>query len=152
MEKRENEDIKFMKEALKQAKKAYKLEEVPIGAVIVKNGKIIARGYNEKERKQDVTKHAEITAIQKASKKLENWRLNDCTMYVTLKPCNMCSGAIVQSRIKRVVIGTDYESKGSVESHDVGICDFGEKIEVDIGVIEKECKEILQDFFIRLRK
>lgn len=146
------EDIKFMKEALKQAQKAYNLEEVPIGAVIVKNGKIIARAYNEKEKKKDVTKHAEITAIQKASKKINNWRLNDCTIYVTLKPCNMCTGAIVQSRISRVVIGTEYESNGSTESHGVGICDFGEKIEVTVGIMEKECKEIIQKFFQKLRE
>lgn len=148
----EKEDIKFMKEAIKQAQRAYNIKEVPIGAVIVKDGKIIARAYNEKELKQDVTKHAEITAIQKASKKIKNWRLNDCTIYVTLKPCNMCTGAIIQSRIKRIVIGTEYESKGSIESHGIGSCEFGEKVEVTLGIMEKECKEILQSFFSELRK
>ena len=147
-----NEDIKYMNEALKQAKKAQLLDEVPIGAVIVKDGKIIARGYNEKERKKDVTKHAELIAIQRACKKLNNWRLTDCTLYITLKPCNMCTGAINQARIKRVVIGTEYESKGSKESHNVGNCEFGDNILVDVGIMEKECKEILQNFFKEKRK
>ncbi len=141
------EDIKYMKEALLQAKKAYDLKEVPIGAVIVKDGKVIARGFNEKEIKKDVTKHAEMIAIQRASKKLKNWRLNDCTLYVTLKPCNMCSGAINQARLKRVVIGTEYESGGAKESHIVGSCEFDEKVEVEIGIMENECKKILQEFF-----
>ena len=146
------DDTLLMKEALKQAKKAYALDEVPIGAVIVQNGKIIARAYNRKEHDQDVTKHAEILAIQKASKKVGNWRLNDCTLYITLKPCNMCTGAIIQSRIKKVVIGTDYESKGATESHGLGSCEFGEKIEVMDGVLEKECRQLLQKFFQQKRK
>ena len=95
---------KFMKEALKEAKKAYKKLEIPVGAVIVKDGKIIARGHNLKETKEDTTKHAEIIAIQKASKKLSAWRLIDCEMYVTLEPCAMCAGAIINSRIKKVYI------------------------------------------------
>ena len=97
---------KFMKEALKEAKKAYEKEEVPVGAVIVKDGKIIARAHNLKETKKDTTRHAEIIAIQKASKKLNAWRLEDCEMYVTLEPCSMCAGALIQSRIKKVYIGT----------------------------------------------
>ena len=148
----EDEDIKFMREALKEAKKALAINEVPIGAVIVKDNKIIARAYNEKEKSQDITKHAEITAIRRASKKIANWRLNDCTIYVTLKPCNMCTGAITQARVKRVVIGTEYESKGATESHGVGICDFDKNIEVKTGIMEEECKNILQDFFKNLRK
>lgn len=145
-------DETYMRAALEEAKTAYQVNEVPIGAVIVKDGKIIAKGHNEKEKTQDVTKHAEITAIQDASKYLNNWRLNECTMYVTLKPCNMCTGAISQSRIKRVVIGTLYESLGSTESHGVGVCDFDEKTEVTIGILENECRSILQEFFKELRK
>ena len=97
---------KFMKEALKEAKKAYKKLEIPVGAVIVKDGKIIARGHNLKETKEDTTKHAEIIAIQKASKKLSEWRLIDCEMYVTLEPCAMCAGAIINSRIRNLYVGT----------------------------------------------
>ena len=100
------EQEKYMKEALKQAKKAYEKGEIPVGAIIVKNHKIIARAYNEKEYKLDTTKHAEILAIQKASKKLQTWRLTDCDMYVTLEPCSMCAGALIQSRIKKLYIGT----------------------------------------------
>lgn len=146
------DDIFFMREALKQAQKAYDINEVPIGAVIVKDKKIIAKGYNQKEKNNDVTKHAEILAIQKASKRLNNWRLNDCTLYVTLKPCNMCTGAIVQSRLSRVVIGTLYESSGATESHGVGVCDFNEKTEVVTGVLEQECQELIKTFFKGLRK
>ena len=94
-------DIIFMKEALKEAKKAERILEVPVGAVIVKDNKIIARAYNQKETKCDTTKHAEMIAIQKASKRLKSWRLTDCEMYVTLEPCSMCAGALIQSRIKK---------------------------------------------------
>ena len=107
---------KFMKEALKEAKKAYEKLEVPVGCVIVKEGKIIARAHNLKETKLDTTKHAEILAIQKASKKLESWRLLDCEMYVTLEPCSMCAGAIINSRIKKVYIGTTDEKTGACGS------------------------------------
>lgn len=106
----------FMKEALKEAQKAYNKLEIPVGAVIVKDGKIISKAHNIKEEKQDTTKHAEIIAIQKASKKLETWRLNDCEMYVTLEPCSMCAGAIIQSRIKKVYIGTMDEKTGACGS------------------------------------
>ncbi len=102
----ENKKEYFMKEALKEAKKAYKKLEVPVGTVIVKNGEIIARAYNQKESKKNATKHAEIIAIEKACKKIDNWRLNDCELYVTLEPCPMCAGAIMNSRIKKVYIGT----------------------------------------------
>ena len=106
----------FMKEALKEAEKAYEKLEVPVGAIIVKDGKIIARAYNQKESKTDTTKHAEILAIQKASKKLTSWRLIDCEMYVTLEPCTMCAGAIIHSRIKKVYIGAMDEKTGAVGS------------------------------------
>ena len=106
-------DIYFMRKALEQAGKAYKINEVPVGAVIVKDGKIIARGYNKKETRKDSTEHAEINAIKKACKKLNTWRLIGCTMYVTLEPCSMCAGAIIQSRIDRLCIGTMDEKTGS---------------------------------------
>ena len=109
-------DIIFMKEALKEAKKAYLKDEVPVGAVIVKDGKVIARGHNIKEIKQDTTKHAEIIAIQKASKKLNSWRLSGATMYVTLEPCVMCTGALIQSRVDKLVIGTMDEKTGACGS------------------------------------
>ena len=103
----------YMKEALKEAKKAYKKLEVPVGAIIVKDDKIIARGYNKKESSNNCIMHAEIDAIKKASKALDNWRLNDCEMYVTLEPCAMCAGAIVSSRIKKVYIGTMEDNSGA---------------------------------------
>ena len=145
---------KFMKEALKEAKKAYQKDEVPVGAVIVKDGKIISRAYNLKESKKDTTCHAEILAIKKASKKLESWRLEGCTMYVTLEPCPMCTGALIQSRIDRVVIGTmDYKTGacGSV----LNLSDdykFNHKIDIETDVMKEECEKILQDFFKYLRK
>lgn len=145
------EDFEFMKQALKEAKKAYEKDEVPIGAVIVKDGKIISRGYNEKESKNDVTKHAEITAIRKASKKLNNWRLSDCKIYVTLKPCDMCLSAIIQSRIKEIIIGTDYIESGATESHTNGL-KYPKNIIVKTDIMETECKEILQKFFKEKRK
>ncbi len=149
-----NEHEHFMKEALKQAKKAYKKLEVPVGAVIVKNGKIIARAYNQKETKFDTTKHAEILAIQKASKKLNSWRLLDCDLYVTLEPCPMCAGAIIQSRIKNVYYGAQDEKTGAVGSV-LNLFDdykFNHKPKFTKGVLESECKNLLQDFFKTLRK
>ena len=115
---------KYMKEALKQAQKAYDINEVPVGAIIVKDDKIIARAYNLKETKQDTTKHAEIIAIQKASKKLNAWRLTDCEMYVTLEPCSMCAGAIIQARIKKVYIGTMDSKTGACRKKRLAICFF----------------------------
>lgn len=149
---KDNINEKFMKVALKEAEKAYSIGEVPIGAIIVKDEKIIARAHNEKELKKDVTKHAEIIAIQKASKKINNWRLSNCKIYVTLKPCNMCTGAIIQSRISKVIIGTDYEYGGTKESHLDGNNDFGKEIKVECGVMETECKKILKKFFEEIRK
>lgn len=147
------EDNNFMKEAIKEAKKAYQKEEVPVGAVIVKDGKIISRGYNVKELKKDTTKHAEIIAIQKASKKLNSWRLEDCTMYVTLEPCSMCAGAIIQARLKKVVIGTMDEKTGACGSVLNLLEDykFNHKVEIEKGIMETECKKILQQFFRELR-
>ena len=145
---------KFMKEALKEAKKAFDKDEVPVGAVIVKDGKIIARAHNLKESKTDTTYHAEILAIQKASKKLESWRLEGCTMYVTLEPCPMCAGALIQARLDKVVIGTmDYKTGacGSVLNL-LNDYTFNHKVEVETEVMKDECEKILQDFFKELRK
>ena len=108
--------LKFMQEAIKEAKKAYKKLEVPVGAVIVKNGEIVAKAHNLKETKFDTTKHAEILAIQKASKKLKSWRLIDCEMYITLEPCTMCAGAIINSRIEKIYIGAMEEKTGAAGS------------------------------------
>ena len=148
------EKNKFMKQALKEAKKAYEKLEVPVGAVIVKDGKIIAKAHNLKETKTDTTKHAEILAIQKASKKLESWRLLDCEMYITLEPCSMCAGAIINSRIKKIYIGALDEKTGAVGSVLNLFEDykFNHKVEVEKGVMQKECENILKDFFKMLRK
>ena len=108
----------FINEAFKEAQKAYKRDEVPVGAVIVKNGKIIARGYNQKEKSKNAIKHAEIIAIEKACKKLKNWHLDGCELYVTLEPCLMCCGAIIQSRIKKIYYGVKSDRFGYVESVD----------------------------------
>ena len=129
----------FMEQAIKEAQKAYKKLEVPVGAIIVKDGKIIARAHNQKETKTDTTKHAEILAIQKASKKLKSWRLVDCEMYVTLEPCTMCAGAIVNSRIKKVYIGTMDEKTGAVGSVLNLLEDykFNHSVEVEKGILKK---------------
>ncbi len=149
-----NINEKYMKEALKEAQKAYEKLEVPVGAVIVKDGKIIARAYNQKETKFDTTKHAEILAIQKASKKLKSWRLIDCEMYVTLEPCPMCAGAIIQSRIKKVYYGVSDEKTGAVGSKLNLFKDykFNHNVEVENGILTDKCRELLQNFFIELRK
>ncbi len=143
---------KWMKEALKEAKKAYEKQEIPVGAVIVKENKIIARGHNLKETKKTALAHAEIIAIQKANKKLDNWRLLDCDIYVTLEPCSMCLGAIASSRIKNVYIGTlDPKSNEDIEQK---ILKYKEQYGIDakIGLMQKECEYILKDFFKNLRK
>ena len=147
------EQEKFMKEALKEAKKAYDKEEIPVGAVIVKDNKIIARAYNVKEEKMDTTKHAEILAIQKASKKLKSWRLQDCDMYVTLEPCSMCAGALIQSRIRKVYIGTMDHKTGACGSVLNLLEDykFNHKVQIESGIMEKECESILKEFFKYLR-
>jgi tRNA(adenine34) deaminase len=148
------EKEKFMKEALKEAQKAYNKLEVPVGAVIVKDGKIIARAHNQKETKFDTTKHAEILAIQKASKKLNSWRLINCEMYVTLEPCTMCAGAIINSRIKKIYIGANDEKTGAVGSVLNLFEDykFNHKPEYENGVLQQECEAILKQFFKDLRK
>ena len=145
---------KFMKEALKEAQKAYEKLEVPVGAVIVKDGKIIARGHNLKETKKDTTRHAEIIAIEKASKKLGAWRLLDCEMYVTLEPCSMCAGAMINSRIKKLYIGAIDEKTGAVGSVLNLLEDykFNHNIEVEKEILKEDCEKILKDFFKNLRK
>ena len=139
----------FMKQALKEAKKAERLGEVPIGCVIVQNDKIIARGYNRRNTDKSTLSHAEMIAIRKASKKLGDWRLEDCSLYVTLEPCQMCSGAIVQARIKQVVMGAMNEKAGCAGSV-LNILEnpsFNHQVLVEKGVLQEECTEILQLFF-----
>ena len=145
---------RFMKEALKEAKKADAKLEVPIGAVIVKDGKIIARAHNLRETKKNAIAHAEILAIEKACKKLSAWRLNDCDMYVTLEPCAMCAGAILNSRIKNVYIGTTEPRSGAAGSK-INLFEdynFNHKVDYEVGILSAECKSIMQQFFKRLRK
>ena len=144
---------KYMKEALKQAKKAYALGEVPIGCVIVHEGKIIGRGYNRRNTDKNTLAHAEITAINKASKVIGDWRLEDCTMYVTLEPCQMCAGAIVQSRMKKVVIGSMNPKAGCAGSvlNLLQMAQFNHQVEIERGVLEEECSTMLSGFFRELR-
>lgn len=143
-----------MKEALKQAKKADKIDEVPIGCVIVYEDKIIARAYNRRNIDKNTLAHAELLAIKKASKVLGDWRLEDCTMYVTLEPCQMCAGAIVQARIKRVVVGSMNPKAGCAGSvlNLLQMDEFNHQVELEIGVMEEECSRMLKDFFKRLRE
>ena len=145
---------RYMKEAIRQAKKARALEEVPIGCVIVCNGQIIARGYNRRNTDKNTLSHAELNAIKKASKKLGDWRLEDCTLYVTLEPCQMCAGAIVQARIPRVVIGSMNPKAGCAGSilNILQIPTFNHQCEITKGVCEEECSEMLTTFFKELRK
>ena len=151
---KQKSDEYFMKEAIKEAKKAYQKNEVPVGAVVVKNNEIVARGHNIKETKKDTTKHAEIIAIQKASKKMNAWRLEDCTMYVTLEPCTMCAGAIIQARLKRLIIGTMDKKTGACGSvlNLIDDYEFNHKVELKTGIMETECRQIMKDFFKELRK
>lgn len=145
---------KFMKEALKEAQKALAIEEVPVGAVIVKDGKIIARAHNTKETKKDATCHAEILAIKKACKKLGAWRLIDCEMYVTLEPCSMCAGALINSRIKKLYIGTDDNKTGACGSVLNLLEDykFNHKIEVQKYILKDDAEKLLKEFFKFLRE
>ena len=147
------QDIYYMKEALKQARKAYQIGEVPIGCVIVFEHKIIARGYNRRNTDKNTLSHAEIRAIRRASKYIGDWRLEDCTMYVTLEPCQMCSGAIVQARIPRVVIGSMNEKAGCAGSvlNLLQRKEFNHQVEITNCILEKECTEILTSFFKELR-
>ena len=148
------QDEKYMKEAIRQAKKAYALGEVPIGCVIVYNGQIIGRGYNRRTIDKNVLAHAEIVAIKKACKKMGDWRLEDCTMYVTLEPCQMCSGAIVQSRMKKAVIGCMNPKAGCAGSilNLLQMEEFNHPVEIEIGVLGEECSQMMKQFFQELRE
>ncbi|MCR5272062.1 MAG: tRNA adenosine(34) deaminase TadA [Lachnospiraceae bacterium] len=148
-----NEDEKYMREAIKQAKKALKLMEVPIGCVIVRDSKIIARGYNRRNTDKNSISHAEMSAIKKASKKCGDWRLEDCTMYVTLEPCQMCAGAMVQARLKKVVIGAMNPKAGCAGSviNILQMKGFNHSVEIEKGVLEEECSSMLSNFFKELR-
>lgn len=145
---------KYMKEALKQAKKAYALGEVPIGCVIVHEGKIIGRGYNRRNTDKNTLSHAEITAIRKASKIIGDWRLEECTLYVTLEPCQMCAGAIVQARIPEVVMGCMNPKAGCAGSilNILEMPQFNHQVTVSRGILEEECSEMLKNFFTELRE
>ena len=147
-------DEKFMKAAITQARKAYTIDEVPIGCVIVQNDKIIARGYNRRNIDKNTLAHAELSAIRKASKKTGDWRLEDCTMYVTLEPCQMCAGAAVQARLDRVVIGAMNAKAGCAGSvlNLLQMQQFNHQVEITRGVREEECSQMLSQFFRELRK
>lgn len=147
-------DIKYMKLALKEARKAYEKEEVPIGAIIVKDDKVITKAHNLREIKKQSCAHAEILAIQKACKKLDTWRLDGCDMYVTLEPCAMCAGAILNARIKNVYIGALEPRSGAVMSK-INLFDdytYNHKVNYEVGILQNECKKIMQDFFKNLRE
>ncbi|MBE6777381.1 MAG: nucleoside deaminase [Ruminococcaceae bacterium] len=143
---------KFMYEALKEAEVAAKEGEVPVGAVIVRNGEIISKAHNMREQKQNALSHAEIEAINIACEKLGSWRLDDCELYVTLEPCPMCTGAIINSRIKTVVFGAFDKTAGCMDSV-INLCDYplGNKPEIYAGICEDRCSAILKDFFTNLR-
>ena len=149
-----NQDEKYMKEAIKQARKAYALGEAPIGCVIVYEGKIIGRGYNRRTIDKNTLAHAELIAIRKASKAMNDWRLEDCTMYVTLEPCQMCSGAIVQSRMKKVVIGCMNPKAGCAGSvlNLLQMDEFNHQVDIEIGVLGEECSNLMTSFFRELRE
>ena len=148
------EDERYMKEAVKQAKKAYAIQEVPIGCVIVYQGKIIARGYNRRTIDNNTLAHAELQAIRKASRKMDDWRLEECTMYVTLEPCQMCSGAIIQSRMKRVVVGCMNPKAGCAGSilNLLQMKEFNHQAELTTGVLGEECSQMMKAFFRELRE
>lgn len=147
-------DEKYMKEAIRQARKAWKLAEVPIGCVIVKEDRIIARGYNRRNTDKNTLAHAELLAIRKASRAVGDWRLEDCTMYITLEPCQMCAGAIVQARISRVVIGSRNPKAGCAGSilNLLNVPEFNHQVELTEGILEAECSVMLSDFFRELRE
>lgn len=144
----------FMKQALKEAEKAYKKKEVPVGVVIVKDNKIIARAYNQKEEKNSPVKHAEIIAIEKACKKLKNWRLNNCQMYITLEPCPMCAGAIINSRIERIYIGTEDLKTGACGSklNLLQEYNFDTNVDIEKNILKEECEMIIKKFFKEIRQ
>ena len=137
----------FMKEAIREAIKAKNIEEIPVGAVIVYNNKIIARAYNKKEKLQNSLRHAELIAINKACKKLNSWRLNDCEIYVTLEPCNMCMAAIIESRIGKIYYGIDNFKTHSINNEMLKET----KINIESGILESKCKNVLNDFFKNMR-
>ena len=147
-------DEKYMKQAIRQAKKAYAIGETPIGCVIVYQDKIIGRGYNRRTIDKNTLAHAELTAIRKASSNMGDWRLEGCTMYVTLEPCQMCSGAIVQSRMTRVVVGCMNPKAGCAGSvlNLLQMQEFNHQAELTIGVLEKECSQMMKSFFKELRE
>ena len=149
-----NEAEKYMKQAIKLAGKAAELGEVPIGCVIEYQGKVIGRGYNRRTTDKSTLAHAEIIAIKKACKKMGDWRLEDCTMYVTLEPCQMCAGAIVQARVKKVVIGCMNPKAGCAGSilNVLQMEEFNHQVEIERGVLEEECSQMLTSFFKNLRK
>ena len=143
------DDAKYMRQALKEAKKAYALGEVPIGCVVVREGKIIARACNRRNTDKNTLSHAEISAIRKASKKTGDWRLEGCTLYVTLEPCQMCAGACMQSRIDRVVIGCMSPKSGCAGSviNILQMPEFNHQVELETGVLQEECRQILEKMF-----
>lgn len=147
-------DEKYMKMAIREAKKAYALGEVPIGCVIVYNDKVIGRGYNRRKTDKNTLSHAEITAIKKASKYIGDWRLEGCTMYVTLEPCQMCAGACVQARIDKVVIGCMSPKSGCAGSilNILQREEFNHQVDIEKGVLEEECSTMLSTFFVELRQ
>ena len=147
-------DVKYMREAIRQAKKAKALGEVTIGCVIEYRGKIIGRGYNRRKTDKNTLSHAELNAIRKASKVMGDWRLEECTMYVTLEPCQMCSGAIVQARIPKVVIGCMNPKAGCAGSilNIFDVPQFNHQVETEKGMLEEECSALLTDFFKELRE
>ena len=153
MRKKLNPDEKYMKDAIRQAKKAYDLQETPIGCVLVHEGKVIARGYNKRNKKKNTLAHAEMIVIDKASRVLGDWRLEECTMYVTLEPCPMCAGAIVQARIPKVVIGSTNPKAGCAGSviNLLDMAGFNHQVEVVQGVLEEDCSQLMRDFFKELR-
>ena len=149
-----NQDEKYMRLALKQAQKAYDIQEAPIGCIIVCEGRIVGRGYNRRTIDRNTLAHAELIAIKKASKKLEDWRLEDCTLYVTLEPCQMCAGAIVQARMKRVVIGCMNEKAGCAGSvlNLLQMKEFNHQVELETRILEEECSSMMSGFFKELRQ
>jgi len=149
-----NNEEKYMKIALKEAKKAFDMEEIPVGAVIVKDGKVISKAHNCKETSKNATGHAEIIAIQKACKKLDSWRLINCEMYVTLEPCPMCAGALINSRISKIYIGTDDDKTGACGTKLNLLKDykFNHIVEIEKYILKEECSQILKDFFKHLRE
>lgn len=153
-DKQEKLDEKFMKMALKEAEKAQSIDEVPIGCVIVRNGKVIGKGYNMRNTDKIVLSHAELIAMKQACKKIGDWRLEDCTMYITLEPCQMCAGAMVQARLQRAVIGSMNQKAGCAGSvlNILEMKEFNHQVDVTRGVLEEECSAMLTNFFAELRE